>query len=235
MRRFNFKKVFNLRELSGYPTPSGDTKSHVFLRSDNLTHLSPTEIQVLKDYGLTQVIDLRHDQEIKHEPDPFKEDEDVEYKNIAVTDYASFTTQDLSEILLSDLYITMAENKTFIKSIFEALANETGTTLFHCSAGKDRTGIISALILKLVGVSDWDIVADYQVSITYLIPKYEPMDHNPAKQYPSLYDSKAETMFVFLDYLNQTYPSIEAYFYHKGLSEETLNQIKLKFIERTQP
>lgn len=233
MRRFNFKHTFNLRELGGYEAQEGTTKSHVFLRSDNLSHLSNEEIETLKKYGLKTIVDLRHDHELEAEPDPFAKDPQVDYLNISVTDYASFTTADLNEILLSDLYITMAENTTFIQTMFETLADSEGTLLFHCSAGKDRTGFVSALLLKLVGVSDFDIVADYEVSTTYLIPKYEPMDFNPAKEYPSLYASKPETMFTFLSYLKKTYGTIEAYFAHHKVSDETLNRIKAKFIERT--
>lgn len=232
MRRFNFKNVFNCRELGGYCTPDGLTKDAVFLRSDNTTGLTDKEIQQLKDYGLSTVIDLRHKPEISEEPDPFESDGDIDYQNIAVTDYASFTTEDLNEILLSDLYITMSENKQFIRSVFESLAKAQGTVLFHCAAGKDRTGLISALLLKLMGVSDSDVVADYQVSNTYLIEKYKDMKENPSLRYVNLYDSKPETMFTFLNYLEKRYGSIENYFRDKELSSETLSQIRSKFIER---
>lgn len=232
MRRFNFKHVYNCRELGGYCTPDGLTKEAIFLRSDNVTGLSAADIQYLKDYGLSTVIDLRHKPEINEEPDPFELDSDIDYKNIAVTDYASFTTEDLNEILLSDLYITMSENKTFIRSVFETLAQAPGAVLFHCSAGKDRTGLISALLLKLMGVENSDIVADYQVSNTYLIEKYKDMKENPSLRYVNLYDSKPETMFTFLNYLEKRYGSIENYFRDKEVSDEMLSQIRSKFIER---
>ena len=232
MRRFNFKQVYNCRELGGYCTPEGFTKEAVFVRSDNTTHLTEQEIKHLKSYGLSTVIDLRHKPEIADDPDPFEHDPEIDYQNIAVTDYASFTTEDLNEILLSDLYITMSENKVFIQSVFESLAKAKGTVLFHCSAGKDRTGLISALLLKLMGVAQSDIVADYQVSNTYLIDKYKDMEENPSHRYVNLYDSKPETMFVFLNYLEKNYGNIENYFRDKEVSIETLERIKTKFTER---
>lgn len=235
MRRFNFKNVYNLRELGGYCTHDGTTKERVFLRSDNLTHLLESEIQQLKAYGLGRVIDLRHAEEIRHEPDPFYKDKDVLYENIAVTDYAAHTLEDMNRITLSDLYITMSENKDFIQRVFQSLAEEEKTTLFHCSAGKDRTGIIAAILYKLVGVSEVDIIADYQVSFTYLIPKYSVLENDPSTQYTNLFDSKAETMANFLNYLNKTYPSIEAYLETRGLLPETIERLKNKFVERKTP
>ena len=74
MRRIRYQQVYNLRDLGGYPTPEGVTKSKVFYRSDNLTLLKAEEIEDLKHHGLKQVIDLRHEKEIDIEPDPFEKD-----------------------------------------------------------------------------------------------------------------------------------------------------------------
>ena len=62
----------------------------------------------------------------------------------------------------------LLENKTAIKETFEILAEAKGCTIFHCTAGKDRTGIIAMLILGLSGVSRKDIIANYEVTYTYI-------------------------------------------------------------------
>ncbi len=232
MRRFKFEKVFNLRELGGYQTSDGITKHNVFLRSDNITFLTSDEIKTLKDYGLTRVIDLRHMDEIEKERDPFEFDEDVIYQNTTYDALQTHTIDELNEWQLSKLYILMSEKEDFIQPIFKSLAEENGTVLFHCSAGKDRTGVIASILLKLVGVDPYDIIADYQVSKTYLHPKYNDMLNNPSIMYASLYDSKPETMFEFLNYLDEKYDSIEAYLNSKGISDKQIEQIRLKFIER---
>lgn len=235
MRRLALNAVYNLRELGGYPVQTNRvTRERVFLRSDNLTLITPQEIHELKAYGLSTVIDLRHSGETNEEPDPLTSDPAIDYRNIAVLDYAEFTLEDMNRIRLSDLYITMAENAGFITQVFEVLAQAEGTVLFHCTAGKDRTGIIAALLLKLVGVADPDIIADYQVSATYLTPKYAHRTESHAALYLNLFDSKPETMVEFLRYIDTRYGSIEAYFSAKGVNPDTLNAIRDKFLEERQ-
>ena len=232
MRRFNFNSVFNLRDLGGYFTMDHHlVKDRVFLRSDNLTGLREEEIAFLQNYGLEAVIDLRHQNEIDLEPDPFVELESVQYHNIAILDHAQFTLEDLNRIKLSDLYIQIAESDRFIKPVFETLAKYKGTVLYHCSAGKDRTGVISALLYKLIGVANVDIVTNYEVSFTYLIPKYVDADRNVSEVYADLFASKPETMLTFLQYLDTKYPDIHDYFISKGISMETLETIKRKLLD----
>lgn len=232
MRRYNFKNVFNCRDIGGYFTENHQlVKNHVFLRADNLTGLLESEIAFLKNEGLEAVIDLRHQNEIDLEPDPFVNREDVRYHNIAILDHAQFTLEDLNQIKLSDLYIQIAENANFIKQVFETLASYKGAVLYHCSAGKDRTGVITALLFKLVGVANVDIVTNYEVSFTYLVPKYVDADRNVSEVYADLFASKPETMVTFLQYLDTKYPNIHDYFLSKDISMETLDAIKHKMLD----
>ena len=232
MRRYNFKNVFNCRDIGGYFTENHQlVKNHVFLRADNLTGLLESEIAFLKKEGLEAVIDLRHQNEIDLEPDPFVERNDVHYHNIAILDHAQFTLEDLNQIKLSDLYIQIAENTQFIKQVFDTLAKYEGAVLYHCSAGKDRTGVITALLFKLVGVANVDIVTNYEVSFTYLVPKYVDADRNVSEVYADLFASKPETMVTFLQYLDTKYPNIRDYFLSKDISMETLDTIKHKMLD----
>jgi protein-tyrosine phosphatase len=232
MRRYNFKNVFNCRDIGGYFTENHRVvKNHVFLRADNLTGLLESEIEFLKKEGLEAIIDLRHQNEIDLEPDPFVNREDVHYHNIAILDHAQFTLEDLNQIKLSDLYIQIAENANFIKQVFETLASYKGAVLYHCSAGKDRTGVITALLFKLVGVANVDIVTNYEVSFTYLVPKYVDADRNVSEVYADLFASKPETMVTFLQYLDTKYPNIRDYFLSKDISMETLDTIKHKMLD----
>lgn len=231
MRRFNFKAVYNCRDIGGFLTRDNKVvRNNVFIRSDNLTDIQPSEMEFLQKLGVQAVIDFRHQNEIDHAPDPFTNHPVIDYHNIAILDHAQFTLEDLNRIKLSDLYISMSENKVFVKSVFETLAHYDKAVLYHCTAGKDRTGVITALLYKLVGVNDIDIIADYEVSFTYLVPKYAGRDENVSEMYQDLFSSKPETMETFLNYLNYKYPNIFDYFLSKDISMETVDIIKHKLI-----
>jgi protein-tyrosine phosphatase len=231
MRRFNFKAVYNCRDIGGFLTQSNQiVRNNVFLRSDNLTDLQEDEMEFLQTYGVQAVIDFRHQNEIDHAPDPFVNHPNVDYYNIAILDHAQFTLEDLNRIKLSDLYISMSENKAFIKQVFDTFAKYDKAVLYHCTAGKDRTGVITALLYKLVGVPDIDIIADYEVSFTYLVPKYVGRDENVSEMYQDLFSSRPETMSTFLNYLNYKYPNIMDYFISRDISMETIDIIKRKLL-----
>ena len=231
MRRFNFKAVYNCRDIGGFLTDSNKVvQTRFFIRSDNLTDITLDEMKYLQDYGVQAVIDFRHQNEIDHAPDPFVNHSDIDYYNIAILDHAQFTLEDLNRIKLSDLYITMGENKTFIKKVFETFAKYDKAVLYHCTAGKDRTGVITALLYKLAGVADIDIIADYEVSFTYLVPKYSGRDENVSEMYKDLFSSRPETMETFLNYLNYKYPNIIDYFLSRDISMETIDIIKRKLL-----
>jgi protein-tyrosine phosphatase len=231
MRRFNFKAVYNCRDIGGFLTDSNKVvQTRFFIRSDNLTDITLDEMKYLHDYGVQAVIDFRHQNEIDHAPDPFVNHSDIDYYNIAILDHAQFTLEDLNRIKLSDLYITMVENKMFIKRVFETFAKYDKAVLYHCTAGKDRTGVITALLYKLAGVADIDIIADYEVSFTYLVPKYAGRDENVSEMYQDLFSSRPETMETFLNYLNYKYPNIIDYFLSRDISMETIDIIKRKLL-----
>ncbi len=231
MRRFNFKAVYNCRDIGGFLTVDNKVvKNNVFIRSDNLTDINQEEIDFLQSYGVQAVIDFRHQNEIDHAPDPFANHPKIDYFNIAILDHAQFTLEDLNRIKLSDLYISISENKAFIKQVFDTFARYDQAILYHCMAGKDRTGVITALLYKLVGVADIDIIADYEVSFTYLVPKYIGRDEDVTEMYQDLFSSRPETMETFLNYLNFKYPDILDYFLSKDISMETIEIIKRKLL-----
>jgi len=100
--------------------------------------------------------------------------------------------------------------------------------LFHCAVGKDRTGIVAALLLSLAGVSPPDIIADYQVSGTYikvLVERFRKEDPT-IPSWAGL--SKAEHMESFLQLFFSQYPSVELYLKEIGLSDDQISAIRDK-------
>ena len=99
-----------------------------------------------------------------------------------------------------------------------------------CSAGKDRTGIIAALLLELAGCHDHDIVKDYSESYANNQEIIEALKEMMDEETESFLTSSPRYMMIFLDYLREHYGSAKAYLYHIGMSEEDIEDIKQSFI-----
>ena len=223
VKRLRFENTKNVRDFGGYETDNSVTQFGVFLRSDCLSGLKEDEIQRFKDLNLSDVIDLRFKDELEAAKNPFTNDKDVNYHHISVSD-GLVEGVVLSNQTLGEMYIEFGSNKVFIKNVFEALGNAEGMALFHCSAGKDRTGIIAALILSYIGVQKKDVLADYQVSSTYLFEKTIP------NEFIHFMKSQPEDMATFLDYIVETHGTVESYLKSCDISESTLGKIKERIL-----
>lgn len=181
--------VPNARQLGGYLTVSGKKiRKNLLVRSARLSDMSHEDSKRLQALGIDTVIDLRTPQEIAESPDqntdlfrcfscplPTVELDDYQKKvaeKYSVTADSKEQTFYLSEYLsflsMEDMYYkTLTESSAVksLQSVFEILCSpDTHGVLFHCTSGKDRTGIVAALILIVLGVSLPDIRADYYAS-----------------------------------------------------------------------
>ena len=122
-----------------------------------------------------------------------------------------------------------------IIKVFDVIANALSrheAVLFHCTAGKDRTGMLSVLLLSLIGVDRYDILADYQVSATYNtlgVNQMLPKELMQVPQIRALFESTPDMMEPLLDKL-ETSGGCEAYLLSIGVSKESLEIIKEHFI-----
>ena len=166
----------NTRDLGGYPTKDNKvTKFHVFIRSDRLTDIADKDNEFLKNYGITDIIDLRGNTAIQS---TFVSDDNINREYFEFQLHSLIYLWNMSNMQMPKRdkenfnhgvgYTYVLENKSRIKEVFDILAESDGGVLFHCTAGKDRTGIISALILGLCNAYIKDIIANYEVTNTYL-------------------------------------------------------------------
>ena len=117
------------------------------MRSDNVSYLTPDGVLAMWNYGVTHVIDLRSESEIAKFPSPFAAPEyGPEYLHRPLLDDAM--APDLAEVpSMSDRYLMMLERRQgAIGDIFKAIADVEGPVVFHCYAGKDRTGLVAAMM-----------------------------------------------------------------------------------------
>ncbi len=213
-RRIKLPHLYNFRDLGGYEGENGRvTQFQRIYRSDCPAELDDSEWERLKGLGIRTLIDLRSTYEAWETPlqvpedftyismSFFREQEGVDLKGEAGKKFLESLSLD---------YCVMAENAVdrivkILDTVRESLAK--GNVMFFCTAGKDRTGIISAELLKLCGVSEEDITADYSVSEIYnacvikkriaAIPKEILAQVSPETMAQAA-DSKPETMRRYL-------------------------------------
>lgn len=228
--------AFNLRDLGGYAlTTGGQTQWGRALRADGLSRLTTADIDLLLGRGLSRVIDLRAPQEVAHHPGKLSGVAGVEVLNLPVfDDLAPQKIPDGAEPL-PQFYRAMLENRgAVIAQIFTAIDEtpEGGTVLFHCTAGKDRTGLIAALWLALAGVGRDDVIADYALTAE-LIPglialfnaDLERRGVDPAAIAPML-ACKPAYMESLLQQIDDSHGGVAGYLQATGLSDGTLNRLQ---------
>lgn len=175
VKRLRMEHAFNMRDMGGYETIDGRvTAFGKLLRSDGIHSLSNSEWDRLKQYGVRTVLDLRSDAEIQANADRVPEGilwlhcpmqkEQIDLENIGGSALKAFTDS------LTEGYLNMVKKNgvllaAALKELIDGLSR--GAVLFHCSAGKDRTGVLASAVYYLAGVEREDIIADYEVTYTY--------------------------------------------------------------------
>ncbi len=175
----------NFRDLGGYPTGDGHvTKWRTLFRSDALSALTGEEWETVKNLGVTLLIDLRSEREREMDvisPPDFiaysahslmreLDQEELDHTRQAAASEGDLFAQMLGSMTLDytkTLFGNLACAADVLDLILQHLSLGRGSIIFLCSAGKDRTGMIAALLLYLCGVPKEDIIADYMVSNTY--------------------------------------------------------------------
>jgi protein-tyrosine phosphatase len=171
-RRLELEGVFNLRDVGGYPVVGGGTvRWRTLLRSDALHRLDAVGGAVLAGLELRTILDLRTQPEADHAPSALD--------GLAVRPtHISILTGDLQALPLEldAIYRYMIDEcgDTIARAIKVLSAADAFPALVHCSAGKDRTGVVVALILAVLGVPDEVIAADYGLSASYLDAERTP-------------------------------------------------------------
>lgn len=232
--RLPMAHAYNIRDLGGYPCPGGHcTRWGTLLRADNLSRLDAAEIAFLKDYGLTCDIDLRSPQECGLQPDALRNAEGVDYRNIPLIPLAVTNDVGAFEGLkdMGSMYISVMESAhEQIREVMRAVINAPGGVLFHCSAGKDRTGVIAMLLLGLAGVARGDIIGNYETSYTYIRqnPDFKKYDN---AQTHNTFLSKHQYIEAVLDHIDDTWGGIPRFLLGTGLAEAELEALRNKIVE----
>jgi protein-tyrosine phosphatase len=164
--------AYNFRDLGGYRTVDGRvTRWGRMFRSDTLHELSGADLQVLREIGLVTVIDLRTTAEVERSGRGLLLAEPVRYLHLPLIQELGEESPDLTVEAREDLaqrYLWYLDaGRSALVEALGALADPTShPCVFHCAAGKDRTGVLAALLLDILGVEQEIIVGDYVLTAT---------------------------------------------------------------------
>ena len=253
LREIVLEGCFNFRELGGYETSDGRrVKSGVLFRSGNLSRLTESDKEALKGLGIKHIVDLRDDDEIEKHPDPaidgakwhhipLIKDEKVVRQAGDLNQFESKLVGSKPGEMLISLNRGLVANTAGFAEVFKILLMDPDKPLlFHCMAGKDRTGAVAALLLSALGIPQSVIEADYMYTnnslkemergfaeIGYSMPDFIDIDVVRA-----IYEARLEYIRAFYDEIEKNFGSIDVYLSEGlGLSANDLSTLRSRLLD----
>ena len=237
MNLIELEGTHNTRDLGGYETIEGKIVKHGMLfRSDKLKNLTPSDCKKLINLGIERIIDFRSNEEKQKEPNlipegmeyiemPIEADKKIKEEIYDILNNRS--NKDMKDFLIDANRDFILEFKDVFGQFLKILANSPKPTLFHCTAGKDRTGFAAFLIYTILEVDRETIIEDYLKTNYFIKDSMEIQIENVAEILDiSLVDCRklVPLLGVDIDYIesaintaNKEYGSID-YFISKGLN-----------------
>jgi hypothetical protein len=240
-RRLEWEGCLNVRDLGGHPTEDGgETRVGAVVRADSVRRLTDSGWSSLVEYGIRRIVDLRLASELEEDAPgdvpvevvhvsfledlPLDRQIEIFQRWVDAPDDVTATRDGYLEML--DMY------RPNVAAAVSAVAGAPeGGVLIHCMGGKDRTGLVAALLLRLAGVPVADIAADYGLSSENIKPLWQQWvddagDENEQELRRRLSASPADAMTQVLETLEREHGSVEAYLLDAGLSPEDVESAR---------
>ena len=217
--------TMNTRELGGYRTASGGlTRCGRILRSDEPLCPSAQDIAWLLERRITTIIDLRCRQDLDEKPSPFTGMPAFSYRSIPIQEGSAIPAS-TAAVPGSYLAIAQAANS---RQVYRCIAHAPEGVLFHCAAGKDRTGVVSAVLLLLAGVCEKDVIKNYMLTKEYNQKRFLRARRNFPDIDINIIIPHEEYMEKFLHLFRAAYGDARQYLEKMDLSENEVQLITQK-------
>ena len=254
-RHIEFENVINFRDLGGYRTAQGATlRWGRLFRSGGLHHMKDVDVAQMRTIGIRSVLDLRRPDEIAYQKlGPFMEPPTKHYSLSLIPEGGSPGLDErFGRGISGDRYrgymdFVGDDHPNYYVQALDLLASEeTYPAVFHCTAGKDRTGVIAALVLDILGVDAQTIVDDYVLSNLArdgLIAQLG-LDHVRRQELGMIAKDVAATepppewlpvpldaIGIYMDHVRRDFGSARGYFEQQGVPAETFGRLAELLLE----
>lgn len=236
---------FNFRDMGGYPTNDGyHVKWGMLFRSGNLSGMTEADMEIVNQLGIKKICDLRATDEINKHPDPeingatwihvpvIQDEVTIKHAGDLVAPYEN---GEPGGILVS-INREMATYTEAFQKVFKVLLDKPEDPfLFHCMAGKDRTGVVAALILSVLGVPREIILEDYlftnlsfeKIKANLLTSDSHQLQQMNQEVLDALLEARLEYIEAFFDQLERTYLSVDSFIkWNIGLTNADIEKLK---------
>ena len=245
-RNIQLEGATNFRDLGGYEASEGSKiRKGLIYRSDHLSNLTSSDFNVLNKLGIKTVCDFRSDNEMTENPSPFNQSSSPKLLHIPIKTLGTqdlhelssregITSQELANALQSHYILYVNQHKKKYSSFLENIALGEIPIVFHCFAGKDRTGFASLLLLGLMGVKKDVIIEDYLLTNKYFkgpIINEDWRDTSSEKLRP-LFEARVDYINTAFSEIYLSYNSIEDFVVKElEINNETLDLLKTRILE----
>lgn len=235
--------VSNFRDLGGYQTSDGRvTRWGKLYRSDALHDLTEPDLLLFRSLGIVTIVDLRNVTEVERTGRGLLGGELIRFISAPVsleTDIERRDTTILDDDYLTNRYLQYLEvgDSAFVRAIEEMAVSENFPLVFNCFFGKDRTGVLAALVLSCLGVNRSEIVDDYALTATrvpFILQKLkaDPLYRDTIERTdPILLAAQAATISQFLVELDRRFGSARDWALSVGISSVQLDALEDQLLE----
>jgi protein tyrosine/serine phosphatase len=234
----------NVRDLGGLPTEDGRrTRLGGVVRSDNVRRLTDEGWRALAEHGVQRIVDLRFPEELA-EDQPRDVEIDVVHVSVLGAEFDPDYVKELDAHLAANdvadhyawSYVEFLERyRERFGQAFAAIADADGTVVVHCFAGKDRTGLVAAILLRLAGVDHATIGADYALTADNLRARWqvwvrEARDEEERAKLEKLQHTPADAMSRVVQEVERRYGDVASYLRAAGLSDEQVERLRERLV-----
>ena len=242
-RLIGMQTSHNFRDLGGYPTANGHMKWGVLYRADSMHHLNDADLALIGTLGIRNVVDLRSADELENRGKFPVDKYEVNFYNHSILDLTWSeddvpVTDDPMEFLLWAYPEMLGNGSPRFADSVNTLANADGPTIFHCAAGKDRTGLLAMMVLGSLGCDHEYIIADYEQSdaamdrlVTWAKSHSKELADRIGVTPASFLRADGRAMRIIIDGLVAEHGSLRNYTKAIGVSEETLVELEKKLVQ----